>query len=48
MKYYVGQAAEDVGDVLRSSLGTSLGTNEPNGASAIGVDIDGKGVKISS
>ena len=48
MTYYVGQAAEDVGDVLRSALGTNLGTIDQKRRATTGVDIDATGVKISS
>lgn len=46
MTYYVSQTAEDVGDVLRTALGTSLGTNPPNATAELAVDIDANGVTI--
>jgi integrase len=42
MTYYVGQAAEDVGDVLRAALGTNLGTNDVNEANQTEVEADAK------
>jgi integrase len=46
MAYYVSQAAEDVGDVLREALGTNLGTIAPKLPGITGVDIDANAVKI--
>jgi integrase len=48
MTYYISQSAEDMGDLLRSALGTNSGTNEQNGDVAMSVDIDANGVKINS
>jgi integrase len=48
MTYYVSQTAEDMGDLLRSAIGTKSGTNDQNGYDQANVDIDANDVKINS
>lgn len=53
MTYYVSQTAEDVGDVLRATMGsfpvsTNLSTIGGNGAATAAVDIDANGIRVTS
>jgi integrase len=46
MTYYVDQSAEDVGDVLRQSLGNTSGNSDPKSADAKHAAVDTKGAAV--
>lgn len=48
MNYYVSNSADELGDWLRMTLGTQLGTKPQNGAAELAVDIDANSATIKS